>query len=246
MLTLQDFSGILPQDCGTDRKATFRKKMKLGDHSSVNSTMPGTGWAGRFHAWALSKGNSRYEAMIAARKRALFGSLSGTVLEIGPGAGPNLARYPPGIRWIGIEPNRFLHPYLNRAMEKAQMSGEIRTGTADSMDITAGSVDAVVGTLVLCSVPDVSGVLAEILRILRPGGRYYFIEHVAAPQGTGMRTVQRLSRPFWTRIAGGCHPDRETWLNLEAAGFEELKYERFRLSVPVASPHIAGYGRKKL
>ncbi len=181
---------------------------------------------------------------MAARKRALFGSLSGTVVEIGPGAGPNLAHYPPGIRWFGIEPNRFLHPYLRKTMERSQTSGEIRTETADTMDFPAGSVDAVVGTLVLCSVPDVSRVLAEILRVLRPGGRYYFIEHVAAPDGTGMRTVQRLSRPIWTRIAGGCNPDRETWLGLESAGFEELKYERFRLSVPVASPHIAGYGRK--
>jgi len=184
--------------------------------------------------------------MMAARKRALFGSISGTVIEIGPGAGPNIALYPRGIQWIGIEPNRFLHPYLRKTMQNAETSGEIRTGRAETMDFPTGSVDAVVGTLVLCSVPDVPRVLAEILRVLRPGGRYYFIEHVAAPGGTGMRTVQRLSRPIWTRLAGGCHPDRETWLSLEAAGFEELKYERFRLPVPVASPHIAGYGRKSV
>lgn len=220
--------------------------MKLGDRSSAISPMSGTGWAGRFHAWALSRGNSRYEALTATRKRELFGSLSGTVVEIGPGAGSNLVQYPPGIRWIGIEPNRYLHPYLRTSMQTAKTFGEIRTGTADAMDFPTGSVDAVVGTLVLCSVPDVSRALSEILRILRPGGRYYFIEHVAAPEGTGMRTVQRFSRPIWKRIAGGCHPDRETWLSLEAAGFAELKYERFRLPVPVASPHIAGYGRKRL
>lgn len=182
---------------------------------------------------------------MAARKRDLFRSLSGTVLEIGPGAGPNLTHYPREIRWIGVEPNPFMHPYLRKAIEHARISAEIRPGTADKMDFPDSSVDAVVGTLVLCSVPDVSRVLAEILRVLRPGGRFFFIEHVAAPQGTGVRTVQRLLRPIWTRIADGCHPDRETWQELEAAGFEELKYEQFRLSVPVASPHIAGYGRKK-
>jgi ubiquinone/menaquinone biosynthesis C-methylase UbiE len=105
------------------------------------------------------------------------------------------------------------------------------------------SVDAVVCTIVLCSVRDLSATLGEIRRVLRPGGRFVFMEHVAAPRGTGLRRVQRLLRPVWQFLADGCTPDRETDAAIRAAGFSHVEIERFRLPREVsvlAGPHIAG------
>jgi len=113
------------------------------------------------------------------------------VLEIGPGAGPNLAYFSPHIRWVGIEPNPFMHPYLRRQAERLNRTVEIRDASAERVPLQDNSVDAVVSTLVLCSVKDVSGALQEILRVLRPGGRFVFIEHVAAPPGTWLRRLPR-------------------------------------------------------
>jgi ubiquinone/menaquinone biosynthesis C-methylase UbiE len=82
------------------------------------------------------------------------------------------------------------------------------------------------------------------LRVLKPGGRFLFIEHVAAPQGTRLRTAQRWLRPLWKRIADGCHPDRETGELIEQAGFAEVRFEKFRLPLGPVGPQIAGCARK--
>ncbi|HYL10666.1 MAG TPA: class I SAM-dependent methyltransferase [Candidatus Acidoferrales bacterium] len=194
----------------------------------------------RIFAWALAKGNARYERAMAERKRALLGGLTGTVVEIGPGAGANLAHYAPGVQWIGVEPNPYMQEYLRREAETRGLQGELRTGTAERLGMANASVDAVVSTLVLCSVPSVAAVLKEILRVLKPGGRFVFIEHVAAPRGTMLRFWQRFVLPFSIYFADGCHPDRETGEAIETAGFSEVKLERFRAPLWLASPHVAG------
>ena len=199
----------------------------------------------RVFAWMLAKGNAKYERAMAGRKRSLLGGLAGTVLEIGPGAGVNLGYYPPGIRWIGMEPNPYLHPYLKKAAEKHNLEADLRCGVAERLDVADTSVDAVVSTLVLCSVPDVAATLREVLRVLKAGGRFAFIEHVAAPRGTLLRRAQGWLRPFSVFFADGCHPDRETWTSIERAGFAEVKLEHFRAPTPLVSPHIAGVATKK-
>lgn len=193
----------------------------------------------------LARGNAKYERAVAARKRSLLGDLSGRVVEIGPGAGVNLSHYPPSVRWIGIEPNPYLHPYLRNEAEKRGLQVDIRTGSVEQLDVEDSSVDAVVSTLVLCSVEDVAGAMSEISRVLKPGGRFVFIEHVAAPRGTWLRRVQRWLRPFSRTLADGCHPDRETWAAILGAGFAEVNLEHFRAPMLVASPHIAGVATKK-
>ena len=104
--------------------------------------------------------------------------------------------------------------------------------------------DTVISTLVLCSVPDARQVLSEVRRILRPGGRYLFIEHVAAASGTLLRLVQRLLWPVWYLIGDGCHISRNTGQAIQAAGFASVRMEEFRLPSPPAppwvSPHVAG------
>jgi ubiquinone/menaquinone biosynthesis C-methylase UbiE len=118
----------------------------------------------------------------------------------------------------------------------------LRTGSAERIEAPDASVDAVVATLVLCSVDDLGRTLREVQRVLKPGGTFAFVEHVAAPRGTRLRRAQALIRPVWRIVADGCTPDRETWVALEGAGFETLAYDCFRMPSPVGllSPGIAG------
>lgn len=200
----------------------------------------------RLFAWTLHKFNGRYEQEMAARKRGLLGGLTGTVIEIGPGSGPNLRYYASSVCWIGIEPNLYMRAYLKREAERTGIKAELRDGKADAFECTDDSADAVVSTLVLCSVPDVRGTLAEILRVLKPGGRFIFIEHVAAPPGTRLRKWQHRLRPWFRFFADGCTPDRETWRTIESAGFAEVHLDHFDGPVPIVRPHIAGVAIKKV
>lgn len=202
-------------------------------------------WNKRLFAWLMSQASPSYNRMVNDRKQALFSNLQGDVLEIGPGTGANFPYYPKNIRWIGIEPNLYMHTYLKEEAERNRIHNiEVRQITADQLEAADNSVDAVVSTLVLCSVPDLTATLQEILRVLKPGGQFLFIEHVAAPAETWLRRTQQFIHPVWKAIADGCNPDRETWIGLEQAGFERLDYEHFEVPVPITSPHIAGVGRK--
>ncbi len=194
----------------------------------------------RIHAAGVARGCRRHEDTVAPYKRNLLGSLEGSVVEIGPGSGVNLSYYPPRIRWTGIEPNLHMHPYIRGEAERLGMGIDLRTGTAERTGLPDASADSVVGTLVLCSVSDVAAALTEVLRVLRPGGRFVFLEHVAAPPGTWTRRAQRLLRPLW-RVAGdGCRPDQDTAALIAGAGFSDVRFERFRAPLPVVGPHIAG------
>lgn len=177
-------------------------------------------------------------------KRELLGGLEGTVLELGPGTGANLAYYGSRVRLIGVEPNPHMHPYLRREAAQRGRPIEIRHGRAERLDLADASVDAVVATLVLCSVDDPEAALAEVRRVLKPGGRFVFLEHVAAPPGTWRRRLQRAVQPVWTFLGEGCRPDRETWLAIGRAGFREVTAEHFELPVPIVWPHIAGWALK--
>jgi ubiquinone/menaquinone biosynthesis C-methylase UbiE len=204
-----------------------------------------TGWYYRVHAWALARGSATYEDAVAERKRKLFGDLHGNVLELGPGRGVNLSYYPKDIHWIGIEPNPFNHPNIKKAAERSGIVQiEVRRLDGHKLEASDNSIDAVVSTLVLCTVPDQEATLAEILRVLKLGGRFAFIEHVAAPRGTFLRTVQSFVRPAWSFLLDGCCPDRETAEAITRAGFSEVNIESFRAPLPLVSPHIAGVAKK--
>ena len=198
----------------------------------------------RVHAWMLAHCAAHYERLVSERKRGLLSGLSGDILEIGPGAGPNLRYYAKDARWVGVEPNPYMVPYLRNAAAQAGLKIEIRSGRAEELPAEDQSVDSIVSTLVLCSVGDAARVLREIVRVLKPGGRFVFIEHVAAPEGTRLRRVQRFVRPIWRRIADGCHPDRETGAAIEQAGFAEVRYDHFRLPLGPVGTQIAGVARK--
>ncbi|GAB2758196.1 class I SAM-dependent methyltransferase [Amycolatopsis magusensis] len=176
--------------------------------------------------------------MYTPQRRKLLADLTGTVLEIGPGAGANATYFPRDVRWLGLEPNPYLHDRL-----REQAKGEVIGGTAEEIPLADHSVDAVVGTIVLCSVEDQHRVLAEIVRVLRPGGRYVFLEHVAAPEGTWSRRAQQAVAPVSRWLDGGCDPARETGRAIDAAGFERVETEEFLLHGPfgVKIPHLTGW-----
>lgn len=197
-----------------------------------------------FFAWMMAESSSTYDKIVGKRKRSLFANLQGKVLEIGPGTGPNLSYYPKDIHWIGIEPNPHMHSYLQKQAEKLGLNIDLRIGNVEWLDAEDNSIDTVVSTLVLCSVPNIDYTLQAILRVLKPGGRFLFIEHVAAPQGTFLRQLQSTISPIWKVIGDGCHPDRETSIALENAGFASVNYERFDTQLPIVSPHIIGVAIK--
>ena len=204
------------------------------------------GWYQRLFAWLMAHATAKYEAEMSDRKRELFSDLHGNVLEIGSGTGPNLRYYPSDIHWTGIEPNSHMYPYLQQEAERVGLDIDIKSGTAEQLDVEDASIDAVVSTLVLCSVENLSSVLQEVLRVLKPGGQFFFLEHVAAPQRTGLRQIQNWIQPLWTLLGDGCHPNRETWVALENAGFERVDYQHFRADVPaIVSPQIIGMAVKK-
>ncbi len=201
-------------------------------------------WSKRQFARLLAADSAIARPQYDVRKRTLLGGLSGAVFEIGPGTGANLAYYARDVRWSGLEPNPAMFPYLEERARQLDMDVHVRAGYAEQIPAADASVDAVVGTFVLCSVADPAQVLREVRRILKPGGQYVFMEHVAAPHPSGLRFVQGIIKPLWRAAGDGCTLDRETWITIEQAGFKEVQIEHFRMPVPVYSPHIAGIAIK--
>jgi ubiquinone/menaquinone biosynthesis C-methylase UbiE len=211
----------------------------------------------RLFAWGMGKANAADANSIkligcpeygslGELKQALLGNLRHKVLEIGPGAGASLAYYPNKIHWIGVEPNPYMHPYLEREAQQQGLSNiELRQGSAENLPVEDESIDTVVSTHVLCSVKDIDRSLQEIKRILKPGGNFIFIEHVAGECNSWTRKVQDGINPIWKTLFDNCHVNRETWEILERAGLETVNYYQFKLAFPLVSPHIAGIVRKK-
>ncbi|MFC7403928.1 class I SAM-dependent methyltransferase [Georgenia alba] len=177
------------------------------------------------------------------RHRLLEG-LSGTVLEVGAGDGGNLPHYPPAVTAVvrALEPEPRLRRSLREAGARAAVAVDVVDGVAERLPIDDGAVDAVVCSLVLCSVRDQVAALTEARRVVRAGGQLRFFEHV---RGTDPRTVRwqdLADRTVWPHIAGGCHTGRDTVGAIEAAGFTVTRMERFRFPDPgfPRLPHVLG------
>lgn len=183
----------------------------------------------------MTQASRWHEPLVAERKRALMAGLRGDVLEIGAGAGGNLQYLGPGVRWTGYEPNRIL-------------ASRIASGTVVGRKFEGDGrlYDAVIATLVLCSVEDLDGTLRGIYESLRPGGRFVFVEHVGAERGSDLRRAQERWQRLWSSCAGGCCPNRDIERRIRAAGFSIKSIERFELPMWLARPHIAGVAVKPL
>lgn len=194
------------------------------------------GLRARLFAWSLAHAGDADRRLYGARKARLFQNLGATVVEVGAGAGPNADYLAPGTRWLVAEPN--VHFRLRRRAAARGLRLELLGGSAEALPLPDGSADAVVSTLVLCSVADPAAALAEARRVLRPGGRFVFVEHVAGEGALG-RWQRRLRAP-WGWLADGCDPHRHTGEAIRAAGFERVELEAFRAPLGLAAPHIAG------
>ena len=178
------------------------------------------------------------------RQRALAG-LTGTVIEVGAGNGLNFAHYPAEVTSVlAVEPDPYLREIAAQQARQARVPIEVRDGVAERLPAADATFDAAVATLVLCSVADQRAVLAELHRVVRPGGQLRFLEHVQA--GTpGLRRVQRLmDATIWPVLLGGCHTGRDTAAAIASAGFtikrlDEFRFPPTRLSSP-ATPHVSG------
>ena len=189
------------------------------------------------------------EACLAEWRAELLGDLEGAVLEVGAGTGLNLPYYPPTItRLVASEPD----PHMRRRLaERVRALGldrvEVTDASLDALPGPAGRFDAVVCTLVLCSVPSPEAALREIHRVLKPGGRLVFLEHVAASDRPGRLKWQRWIEPVWKRVAGGCHLTRRTSEAIARAGFTlpEMTRESMRKALPIVRPTIRGVAVKE-
>ncbi len=179
------------------------------------------------------------DARGAAEHRArLLAGLSGVVCEVGAGTGSNFAHYPAAVtRVVAVEPDATL---LEAAREAARGTvATVSEGVAEALPLGAGEADAVVFSLVLCTVPDQAAALAEARRVLRPGGELRFYEHVIPLGGPARVGALALDRSgLWPALAGGCHPARDTEAAIRAAGFEVSERDRFPFRAGALSPPI--------
>ncbi|MDO0931301.1 class I SAM-dependent methyltransferase [Streptomyces sp. DG2A-72] len=179
----------------------------------------------RYYARISVAAESRM-GMGAVRDRMLSG-LSGRVIEIGAGNGLNFAHYPSAVsEVVAIEPERLLRQLAVESALRAEVPVDVVPGAAEALPVKSEAFDAVVLSLVLCSVRDVSRALGEVRRVLRPGGAVRFFEH-GRGGGRVMRFTQRaLDSTVWPRLNGGCHVARDPIAGLRAAGFELGPYRR--------------------
>jgi ubiquinone/menaquinone biosynthesis C-methylase UbiE len=188
--------------------------------------------------------------LLARHREELLSGLEGRVLEVGCGNGLNFTHYPESVsEVVAIEPEPYLRDLATRAAVDAPVTIRVESARSESLPFDESQFDAVVFSLVLCSVSDQASALNEAFRVLRPGGSLRYYEHVLAPTPK-TAAVQRAADTVWPRLFGGCHTARDTGTAIRSAGFENLDYRRLDLKVlrtrsPI-SPHILGSASRPL
>jgi ubiquinone/menaquinone biosynthesis C-methylase UbiE len=160
----------------------------------------------------------RNKQLVQFRER-VIGAAEGRVLEIGVGSGRNLPFYRPPVREVlALEPAPRLVAMARSASRATVMPVRFLEASAEAIPLDQHSVDTIVTTWTLCSIPQAATALADMRRVMRPGGKLLFVEHGLAPD-EGVRRWQEWLTPAWRRISGGCHLNRPIRSMIEAAGF---------------------------
>ncbi len=162
---------------------------------------------------------------LAPYRRATVGVARGIVLEIGVGSGLNLGLYPANIDHVyALDPSAELLEMARRRSAKAAVPASFVRASGEQLPFSGAVFDTVVVTWTLCSIPNPSAALAEMRRVLKPGGRLLFVEHGLSPE-PGVARWQRRLTPCWSRLSGGCHLDRNADELIRAAGFDIRRLE---------------------
>ena len=201
---------------------------------------------GRIFAAGYDTFQARMEREFFGRiRREMLAGASGRVLEIGSGTGANLEHYPRSIEeLVCTEPEA---PMARRLREKAERSGlpvRVVEAPAEELPFDDDSFDTATAALVLCTVSDPDRTLAEIARVLKPGGRFIFMEHVRA-QDPGLARWQDRLHPLWVRFGHGCHCNRATYETIEASPLSVETHRRgvIRKAPPIVRPLLTGVAR---
>lgn len=191
---------------------------------------------------------------LAGRRRSILTAASTPVLEIGAGTGANLSYYPPGTTLIASEPERAMLDRYSQSQGDAPGNTCLLLSRAEEVPFPSETFETVVSTFVLCSVNEPEVALDEIYRVLRAEGKLIFIEHIR-DEGRRGRWQDRIE-PVWSRLSGGCHPNRQTLVLMERAGFSLERVESFdpsnaagrlvRLACQPFLPFVCGEAKKLL
>lgn len=188
-------------------------------------------------------------SQVRDRRRQLLAGLSGRVLELGAGSGANFAHYPASVSEVlAVEPEPYLRHKAIGAAAGSPVPITVLDGTADLLPAEDGSCDAAVACLVLCSVPSQPAALAELRRVVRPGGELRFYEHVLSPKPSVARSQRLVDRLVWPHAFGNCHTARDTRAAIARAGWaieseQRLWEPRCPVAVPVGE-HLLGVARR--
>jgi ubiquinone/menaquinone biosynthesis C-methylase UbiE len=181
------------------------------------------------------------ESGLREMRRELLSGASGRTIDLGAGTGANLGLFPPAVTELVLaEPDPHMLKQL-RAKAAGRARVEVVQASAQALPFEDDSFDTAIFTLVLCTVPDPRAALAEAARVLKPGGRLLFVEHVRAEDSGLAHWQDRLERP-WRFVGDGCHCNRDTIATIEAAPFAQLQAERGQLpkAPPIVRPLIRG------